>query len=152
MSITVEGAGVAVLGKAGKRREDDGGKRHVEVALSDLAVEALLGTETVAAAAPMALRIESALRCYLGDKGSGSSAWPYPAFLRGSETAGGVEAELDVAEDLWQTFEAEAAAQGVTIDQLTEHAAFYFGAERDAGRLTERILNDLSTCPEDEKS
>lgn len=141
---------MAVLGKAGKRREDNGGKRHVEVALSDLAWEALMGTETVAA--PSALKIESALRCYLRDKGSGSSAWPYPAFLRGSETAGGVDVEIDVTDDLWQAFEAEAAAQGVSIDQLTEHAAFYFGAERDAGRLTERILDDLSTSPEDEES
>ena len=33
--------------------------------------------------------------------------------------------------------------QEVTVEQLAEHAAFYFAAELDAGRVTERILDDL---------
>jgi hypothetical protein len=40
-------------------------------------------------------------------------------------------------------FEAEAGKQGVSAQQLLEHAAFYFAAELDAGRITRRILDDL---------
>ncbi|HET7417678.1 MAG TPA: hypothetical protein VFJ61_08655 [Solirubrobacterales bacterium] len=150
MSIIVEGAGVAVMGRAERRRDEDAATRHVEVAISELAFEALMGKEA-GSAAPAAVKFESALRCYLGDKDSDRAAWPYPGFLRGSETLDGVRLELDVAADLWRAFEVEAAAQGVSIEQLSEHAAFYFGAERDAGRLTERILNDLSDSAEGEK-
>jgi len=149
MSITVEGAGVAVMGRVERRRDEDAGTLHVDIAISELAFEALMG-EGAASAAPAGIKAESALRCYLGDKGSDRAAWPYPSFLRGSETAGTVRIELDVAADLWRAFEAEAAAQGVSVEQLSEHAAFYFGAERDAGRLTERILRDLSASAEDQ--
>jgi len=57
--------------------------------------------------------------------------------------------ELDVADDLWLEFGEEAASQGVTVDQLAEHAAFYFAAEVDAGRVTNRILDDLEATEAD---
>ncbi|HEX6781202.1 MAG TPA: hypothetical protein VF125_04140 [Solirubrobacterales bacterium] len=57
--------------------------------------------------------------------------------------------ELDVADDLWLEFGEEAAGQGVTVDQLAEHAAFYFAAEVDAGRVTDRILDDLEATEAD---
>jgi hypothetical protein len=37
---------------------------------------------------------------------------------------------------------AEAARQQVSVTQLLEHAALYYAAELDAGRLTERILDE----------
>jgi hypothetical protein len=82
------------------------------------------------------------LRCYLGDKDTDRPAWPYPDFLRGTETQGDLQVEFEVEEDLWHDFEAEASAQGISVEQLTEHAAFYFAAELNAGRVTERILED----------
>lgn len=135
MGTTVKGAGLA--------REEGARQRQVTVALSDLAFEALLGDEAhLPSQAP--LRIEGALRCYLGDKGTGRPAWPYPGFLRGSETRRDVEIELEVEADLWHAFEEEATLQGLSVEQLVEHAVFYFAAELDAGRLTQRILEDLN--------
>jgi hypothetical protein len=116
-------------------------KRAVTVRLSRLAFEALCGEPQGSAQAPS--RTETAIAVYLGDKGTDQPAWPYPGFLRGSEAREEVGLELDVAPDLWLRFEAEAERQGVPAQQLLEHAAFYFAAELDAGRVTQRILDDL---------
>lgn len=91
-----------------------------------------------------AARMEAAIRCYLGDKGRGRTAWPYPSFLR-SESREDVQLELALDRVLWESFEAEARAQGVSVQQLAEHAAFYLAAEIDAGRITQRILDDLES-------
>lgn len=117
-------------------------KQTVTVRLSQLAFEALAAEEP--SGSPRApVRTESAIRIYLSDRGSERPAWPYPGFLRGSETQEDVGLELDVEPDLWLQFEAEAEKQGVSTQQLLEHAAFYFAAEFDAGRVTQRILDDL---------
>jgi hypothetical protein len=117
-------------------------KQAVTVRLSQLAFEALAAEEP--SGSPRApVRTESAIRIYLGDKGLERPAWPYPGFLRGSEIQEDVGLELNVEPDLWLQFEAEAEKQGVSTQQLLEHAAFYFAAELDAGRVTQRILEDL---------
>jgi hypothetical protein len=115
-------------------------RRTIPAGLSRLAFDALAG-DSGPEAAPG--RLESAVRCYLGDRGADQAAWPYPAFLRGSRPQVEVELELDVKDDLWRSFEAEANRQDVSPPQLLEHAAFYFAAELDAGRITQRILDDL---------
>jgi hypothetical protein len=117
-------------------------KRDVTVGVSRLAFEALGGKRRDPAAAASS-RAESAIRLYLSDKGAGRPAWPYPAFLEGSETQEDVDLELQVDPDLWLQFEAEAGRQGISTQQLVEHAAFYFAAELNAGRITQRILDDL---------
>jgi hypothetical protein len=83
------------------------------------------------------------MRLYLSDKGAGRPAWAYPGFLRQSQTREDVGLEFEPATDLWLQFEAEAEKQDVSPQQLLEHAVFYFAAELDAGRLTQRILDDL---------
>lgn len=90
------------------------------------------------------------MRCYLGDKGGDRPAWPYPSFLRGSELQKDVEFEFEVDEGLWREFEGEADAQEASVEQLAEHATFYFAAEADAGRLTQRILEDLDESTKDD--
>jgi hypothetical protein len=120
---------------------DDGKKRRVAVVISRLAFEGLTGGGDV----PAAVALDGALRCYLGDRESERPAWPYPDFLRGSETEGDASIELDLDAELWHEFEQEADRQGVSVEQLAEHAAFYFAAELDAGRLTQRILDDLES-------
>jgi hypothetical protein len=117
-------------------------RRTVPVGLSQLAFDALIG-DSGAGAAPG--RLLSAVRCYLGDRGADQAAWPYPAFLRGSRPQVDVEFELDIKDDLWHSFEAEAGRQDISSQRLLEHAAFYFVAELDAGRITQRILDDLET-------
>lgn len=121
-------------------RNDDAGKSRVSVALSELAAGALVGEGREQSAST---RLESALRCYLGDRDTDRPAWPYPGFLRGSEPQGDVEMEFEVPTELWGEISAEADKQEVAVEQLVEHAAFYFAAELDAGRVTERILADL---------
>lgn len=126
-----------IVGVTRVTRGENANDRQVVVAISELAAEALFvdGTEP-------ALGMESALRCYLGDREAGRPAWPYPSFLRGSETQRDVRVEMEVPGSLWADFKEEAARQDVTLDQLAEHAAFYLAAEMEAGRVTERILDD----------
>jgi hypothetical protein len=124
-----------------KLAREDGEKRQVAVVVSRLAFEGLTHGGDV----PAAVGLDGAIRCYLGDRGSERPAWPYPDFLRGSETVGDAAVELELDAGLWREFEEEAERQGVSVEQLAEHAAFYFAAELDAGRLTQRILDDLDS-------
>ena len=119
-------------------------KQSVTVRLSQLAFEAL-AAEAPSGSPRAPVRTESAIRIYLSDKGAGRPAWPYPGFLRGSETREDVELELEVDPGLWLRFEAEAEKQSVSVQQLLEHAAFYFAAELSAGRVTRRILEGLES-------
>jgi hypothetical protein len=123
-------------------RNDDAGGRRVLLSLSQLAFDALVGEEGNRSA-PMGL--EGAVRSYLGDRETDRPAWAYPGFLRGSESQKEVEVELEVPADLWDAFTAEAARQEVSVEQLAEHAAFYFAADLDAGRVTQRILDDFGS-------
>jgi hypothetical protein len=132
MGITVGGTRLA--------RDESAERRRVTIALSELAFESLTGGNSDV---DSSLRMENALLCYLEDSDSGRPAWAYPEFLRGSEMRKDVEVEFTVAENLWRDFEEAAVGQGVTVEQLAEHAAFYFAAELDAGRVTQRILDDL---------
>jgi len=127
-------------------RSDDTGERQVLLGLSELAFGALVGEEGDRSASTT---MESALRCYLGDRGTDRPAWPYPGFLRGSEPQRDVELELEVSVDLWRDFSEEASKQEVTTEQLAEHAAFYFAAELDAGRVTQRILDEFEATESD---
>lgn len=88
--------------------------------------------------------VTRAIRCYLGDVRRGVSGWSYPAFLRQQANGGEqVELELSVDDALWHSLEEEAEHQRVSAQQMLEHAVLYFAAEVDAGRLAERILDDL---------
>lgn len=130
--------GATVTPKEGARRQ------HVLLALSGLAVAALTDKGVESTDEP---KLEGALRYYLSDKGNGRKAWPYPAFLRGSETEQQVQLEFELDAGLWREFGEEAVNQGVTVEQLAEHAAFYFAADVDAGRVTRRILADFGGEP-----
>ncbi|MGC1166567.1 MAG: hypothetical protein WA862_10705 [Solirubrobacterales bacterium] len=110
--------------------------------MSQLAFEALAGEER-ADSPRVPVRAEGAIQIYLNDRGADRPAWSYPGFLRGSDTREDVGLELQIDPDLWLQFEAEAKRQDVSTQQLLEHAAFYFAAELDAGRITQRILDDL---------
>lgn len=131
---------VTILEGTGLAHDEGADKRQVTVGVSLLALEALAG-DGANDSAPA--KVESALRCYLGDSGMDRPAWPYPGFLRGSETRRDRQVAFEVEEGLWREFAEEAEKQGVTVEQLVEHAAFYFAAELDAGRVTQRILDDL---------
>lgn len=83
-----------------------------------------------------------AIRFYLGD--GGQPGWPYPSFLDGNaEALDGEGIEVSLADDLWLQLQAEAERQEVSAEDLLQHAAFYYGAARDEGRLTEQIAAEL---------
>jgi hypothetical protein len=85
-----------------------------------------------------------AVRFYLDERDGARPGWRYPAFLveaGGDGEAGGQEVSLD--DELWQELRAEAGRQQVSAEDLLQHAAFYYGAARDDGRLTERIAAEL---------
>jgi hypothetical protein len=68
-----------------------------------------------------------------------------PGFLPDEEEAGErVTLELEIDSAVWTDFEREAERQGVSPQRLAEHAVLYFAADRDAGRITQRILDDLA--------
>ncbi len=133
------------MGDRGATRDRSPGRRSVAVSLSRLAFEALVG-ESPSSPAPISARLEGAIRCYLGDRGSGRPAWAYPVFLRGDQARGEVEVELSIDADLWRSFEIEVGRQDVSLRQLLDHAAFYFVTELNSGRVTQRILDDLESA------
>ena len=83
------------------------------------------------------------IRFYLKEKGAGGTGWSYPDLLREGRPEEEVEVELEIEDALWHEVRLEAARQHVSVTQLLEHAALYFAAELDAGRLTQRILDEL---------
>jgi hypothetical protein len=110
-------------------------KRAVTVRFGEFTVYALAGEK-----GPPSGRVRSnavrALRFYLSESDSGRPDWPCPAFLPDGG-AGGVELELTVDDELWLSVEQEADRQGIPVGKLAEHAALYYAANRDAGRITD---------------
>jgi hypothetical protein len=91
-----------------------------------------------------------AMRYYLSDRSSGRAGWPYPGFRRdGHHDEQGIDLQIDVDGAVWDDFSKEAERQGVSTDHLLQHAALYFAADRDSGRLAQRILSDLGSGESD---
>lgn len=121
---------------------EPGSKEAKQVELGDFALDALGRLEGASSGdVGVAERLELAIAFYLGDKGAGRSGWGYPAFLREQREAPTTPVEVLVDSRRWQELEAEAERQGIGVGQLAQHAAIYFAAEFDAGRVTERILD-----------
>ena len=117
-------------------------KRNVTLELGEFTLDALAGDGRGEMDCAQA-RVVRAVRYYLKDSDSGRAEWPCPDFLRDKPDGGGEAVELSVDEGLWDSLEQEAARQGIPAPRLAEHAALYFVADRDAGRVTQRILDDL---------
>jgi len=91
----------------------------------------------------LSILLPRAVRFYLDEREGARPGWGYPSFLDDTDgAAGGPEVELE--DELWQRLQAEAERQGVPAEDLLQHAAFYYGAARDEGRLTQRIAEELS--------
>jgi hypothetical protein len=103
----------------------------------------VLTVEMVTRGKPSSVTTERAIRVYLGNKGSSGPGWAYPSFLRDRRPIDAVEMQLEIDDSLWRSLEEEAASQNVGAPKLLEHAILYFAAEESAGRLTQRILDDL---------
>ncbi len=122
--------------------------RSVSVELSEFAFEALAG-EPSPDTGSLQLRLIQAIRLYLSDREVGRPGWRYPAWRHDRETGARGSIDLSIDEDLWSELATEAAQQGTSVDRLAEHAALYFAAELNAGRITERILDDFEPPSDD---
>lgn len=137
---------------SGPGAADPGGKgavlnRSVTIRLGAFASEALVSgpknrMPSSAGAESSPDDVLRAIRFYLNDRDSGGSGWRYPEFLRGTSLGGKVDIELTIENSLWRSLKKEAENQGVSIEQLVEHAALYYAAELDAGRVAERMLGE----------
>jgi len=116
-------------------------KRSVSIHLSEFAREAVAGedrdVDRVAAA------VVRAVRCYIGSGESGGPGWSYPGFAQADDQDGAVEVSLSIDEDLWRSLATEAERQGASTEEMVVHAALWFAAEVDAGRITQRIIEGL---------
>lgn len=91
----------------------------------------------------LSLLLPRAVRFYFEEREGEQPGWRYPSALvdGGNGINGGREVSLP--DDLWQRLQAEAERQEVSPENLLQHAAFYYGAARDEGRLTQRIAEEL---------
>ena len=91
----------------------------------------------------LSLLLPRAVRFYFEDRDGEQPGWRYPSFLDGGQ-ADGDGWEVSLSDELWQELQAEAERQEVQPGDLLQHAAFYYAAARDEGRLTARIAAELS--------
>jgi hypothetical protein len=117
-------------------------KRSVTVSLGRLASQAIGGGASNRDD-QMSSRASRAIRCYLSARGSGAAGWSYPSFLDEHRGGEGIRLELRIEDGLWRSLEEEAERQHISAPQMLEHAVLYFAAEVDAGRVAERILDEL---------
>jgi hypothetical protein len=114
-------------------------KKSIGVQLSELSLKALkAGGGSVRD--DIAPSLERAVRVYLADGGLDKPGWSCPETLR-EASAGDVELELSFDVELWRALNEEARRQGVSASRLVGHAALYYAAELDAGRIAQRILD-----------
>jgi hypothetical protein len=127
-----------------RRREGIGEnvKRAVTVRLGRLASQAIAGDERSGNGQASSSASEAIL-CYLNAKHDGTPGWPYPRFLDRGARDENVELSLSIDDELWRALEDEAERQHISAAQMLEHALLYFASEFDAGRITERILDDI---------
>ena len=117
-------------------------KHSITVTVGAIASK-ILAVEMVVRGNSSSLTAERAIRAYLKGGESPGPGWAYPTFLRGRKPVDGVRMRLDLDVDLWRALSQEAVIQHVSDQQLLEHAVLHFAADDHAGRVTERILEDL---------
>ncbi|HKT83148.1 MAG TPA: hypothetical protein VJQ84_04850, partial [Solirubrobacterales bacterium] len=122
--------------------------RSVRVKLGVFASNALVERKGTGTGSTVGVKAQSsdilrAIRFYLEDRSAGGPGWDYPLVLRNKPSAEEVEFELSIDSDLWRSLKLEAKRQDVSVSQMLEHAALYYAAALDAGRITKRILEDL---------
>jgi hypothetical protein len=100
----------------------------------------------------------SALVCqavsyYLGDRGSARPGWLLPRFRAGEED-GGPASELSVtlSEHEWSMLVDEAKVRRAKVDRLLEHAALYYLADLDGGRIPPPMVPATNEGVEEEAS
>jgi hypothetical protein len=117
-------------------------ERTVVVAIDDFTLE-LLETASIAGRTTQGVLLMRAIRYYLAERESGRPGWPCSSLDEEAERELTSKLELNVDGSAWEAFSLEADRQGVTTDRLMKHGALYYLADRDSGRLTQKILEGL---------
>jgi hypothetical protein len=117
-------------------------ERTVAVAIDDF-VLGLLEDASAAGGTTPGVLLMRAIRYYLAERDSRRPGWPCSRLDEEGETVETTSIELEVDGKAWEAFSLEAERQRVSTDQLLQHGALYYLADRDSGRLTETILEDL---------
>ena len=118
-------------------------ERTVAVAIDDFTLE-LLDEASLAGQTTLGALLMRAIRYYLAEYDSGRPGWPCSGLDEiGEEGEATSTIELDVDGAAWEAFSLEADRQRVSTDRLIKHGALYYLADRDSGRLTQKILEHL---------
>jgi len=112
----------------------------LKVQLSEFAVGALAHGEPHESE-HVRKRFARAIRFYLLETAARRPGWSVPSALRGERPE--IELTLELDEKLLGELEAEAGKQEVSLSRLVSQAAIYYAAERDAGRITQRVLDTM---------
>lgn len=116
-------------------------QRRIKVAISPASAKLL--QEERGDRAELATRLAAAIVYYLADGSSTQAGWDFPDFRRSDNDGVGTSVELVLDAELWDEFAEEAERQGVSTNQLLEHAALYLVAAQDSGRVAKRLADEL---------
>ena len=115
-----------ILDAIAPKESPDSVKIPVALELGPLARE-VVGVDEDRNGRPAAI-VELALRFYLRDVATPRFTRPFPQTLaaaRKGDSDGVAELKLEIDNQVWGSFEQEAASQGVSAEQLAVHAVFY---------------------------
>jgi hypothetical protein len=114
-------------------------RRSLTLGLDQFGSAALAGTAERLHLSPEELWARAA-HYYLEDICGGRLAHRFPRFRREQEADRTFSLALDLDEGDWRRLERESERQGVSVQELLEHAALYLLAELDSGRASSRLL------------
>ncbi len=117
-------------------------ERTVAVVIDDFTL-GLLEDASAGGRTSQGVLLMRAIRYYLAERDSGRPGWPCSGLDQEQEAGEATSIELDVDRAAWAAFSLEAERQRVSTDRLLQHGALYYLADRDSGRLTEKILDNL---------
>ncbi len=80
---------------------------------------------------------------FVSDLGKGRAAAKLPPFKphSGQDGSESLQATLELDKRTWSAVADHARREGVPVERMVEHAAFYYLADAHSGRLTRRLAN-----------
>jgi hypothetical protein len=117
-------------------------ERTIAVVIDDFTL-GLLEDASTAGRTTQGVLLMQAIRYYLAERDSSRPGWPCSRLDEDGEAMEVTSIELDVDGVAWEAFLLEADRQKVSTDRLLRHGALYYLADRDSGRLTQKILENL---------